>query len=52
MIGGKFGKHVALWLTDDPTGGATPYSGVMVTEAIDKSLAALNTTYFDLYQVL
>lgn len=44
-------RHVALWETTDPQGAPIKYDEVAITAALDKSLAALQTPYIDLYQV-
>jgi aryl-alcohol dehydrogenase-like predicted oxidoreductase len=41
VVASKFGKHTALWETDDPTGGAAAYSPAEIRAAIETSLAAL-----------
>eukprot|EP01046_Picozoa_sp_COSAG06_P032184 COSAG06_NODE_3197_length_5701_cov_5.984470_6_plen_285_part_00 len=51
VLASKFGKHPALWMTDDPTGGATVYTPAMIEEALHTSLASLQTDVIDLYQV-
>ena len=50
VLASKFGKHPALWMTDDPTGGATVYTPAMIEEALHTSLASLQTDVIDLYQ--
>jgi myo-inositol catabolism protein IolS len=51
IITSKFGKHLPLWETDDPQGAQVSYDAAMITQALDASLAALQTEYIDLYQV-
>lgn len=56
VLTSKFGRHAALWETDDPTGGPyVPgeflYTAEGVQTALSESLKALQTDYIDLYQI-
>jgi aryl-alcohol dehydrogenase-like predicted oxidoreductase len=51
IIATKFGVHIALWETEDPTGAPKLYGGEEITAAIETSLKMLQTSYIDLYQV-
>ena len=51
VIASKFGTHVALWETEDPTGEQRRYDGAAVAAALDATLVALQTDHVDLFQV-